>query len=390
MKSIFEGVYQNDRGYWIRPTINGGRTWRKLSARNEKDAIKEGLAILGQQKRSKYGIDRDPFAPCPGTVKESVDDYLASRGSGDNTMSDGYLAAERSRLGYIVRYFGGRPVASIRISDMDGYKVWRVAKAPWGDCLNAVDRELATLSAVISHAVRIGKLETNPIQAGRPRFYKPSTASHSRTRMPENGDVVNRIAEALFSKPRTEKLGWQFLVQCMTGLRTQEAVMLRMDAQRGEPGFLEEDRLDVKRVKGGENPYVMLHPDLREVIAAHRVWHAGRSKTWFDTKRYDLWNAMRIVCRDLGLENITPHGCRAYFVCYQQRLGVSNRDVAAMIGDKTVALIETTYGKIRPGEPPLSFRPSVGSPAWAKWIPQENVVQATFEAQSIASPGATA
>ncbi len=44
-------------------------------------------------------------------------------------------------------------------------------------------------------------------------------------------------------------------------------------------------------------------------------------------------------------------------------------DVAAMIGDSTVSLIQTTYGKPRPGEPKLSFRRSNGTASWEEFKP---------------------
>ena len=47
--------------------------------------------------------------------------------------------------------------------------------------------------------------------------------------------------------------------------------------------------------------------------------------------------------------------------------GVSNEQVAAMIGDRTSSLIETTYGalpEVWSGGEPMDWMPREGAPAW--------------------------
>ena len=79
---------------------------------------------------------------------------------------------------------------------------------------------------------------------------------------------------------RSETLGWQLLVEGLTGLRTEETVTLRMDARTDEPGGLTPDggSLCVRRAKESsrENPYVPVNRGLREVLTAHKIWHDQR------------------------------------------------------------------------------------------------------------------
>jgi hypothetical protein len=53
-----------------------------------------------------------------------------------------------------------------------------------------------------------------------------------------------------------------------------------MDARPDEPGGLTEDgkSLCVRRSKkaGKDNPYIEVHARLKDLLAAHRAWHAGR------------------------------------------------------------------------------------------------------------------
>ncbi len=94
------------------------------------------------------------------------------------------------------------------------------------------------------------------------------------------------IARKLFAHPATEVLGWQFLLEAFTGLRTSEALQLRTDAAPGAPGHLIVTRsvegaagamgagtacwraLDIGRCKNGINPFVVMTPHLEKLLRA--------------------------------------------------------------------------------------------------------------------------
>ena len=51
--------------------------------------------------------------------------------------------------------------------------------------------------------------------------------------------------------------------------------------------------------------------------------------------------------RDLG--HVTPHGLRSYFVTRARESGLSDAEIAMLIGDRTgPAIIAHTYGDVRP------------------------------------------
>jgi integrase len=55
------------------------------------------------------------------------------------------------------------------------------------------------------------------------------------------------------------------------------------------------------------------------------------------------------ACKVLDLPHATPHGLRSYFVTRARESGLSDAEIALLIGDKTgPAIISHTYGDIRP------------------------------------------
>lgn len=53
------------------------------------------------------------------------------------------------------------------------------------------------------------------------------------------------------------------------------------------------------------------------------------------------------ACKKLG--HVTPHGLRSYFVTQARQSGLTDAEIAMLIGDKTgPAIIAQTYGDLRP------------------------------------------
>jgi len=51
------------------------------------------------------------------------------------------------------------------------------------------------------------------------------------------------------------------------------------------------------------------------------------------------------ACMKLGLPHVTPHGLRSYFVTQARQSGLTDAEIAQLIGDKTgPALIAQVYG----------------------------------------------
>lgn len=387
MKAISPGVYQSDSGFFVRVTVKGARTWRKLAAKKAKEAIREGQALFSQISQAKHGLAKDPFASPTCSVGSLIQQYLEAD-CPDKRMHPRpaqFCKQEKQRLARVTEYFGKWPATELRIKDLHGYKDWRAANVTRGLGFRAIDLELNSLSNACNYGVNIGAIDINFLSRGRPRFQKSSDVKHCREFMPENGEELNRLAAALFANPASESLGWQLLFEAMTGCRTNEILRLRTDATRGCPGFIESGRLDIRRSKAGVAPWVVIHPDLAEAIQAWRAWHSGRSVWWLPGRdpaqpldKTSLAHALARVTKELGLPRRTSHGLRAYFVTLQRRAGFRDEEVAEMIGDKTVSLIQSTYGERRFGEAKLSWRSE--QPAWSKWLSVAPIITPNFKA----------
>lgn len=369
------GIYRDDEGgFWIRPTVNGARTWKKLASQNQSDAMVEGAAIVSDHHRAKLGLARDPFAAGDATTFRAVAEAYVEAGCPDRSGKPKAELARRREEQHIRRLlpiFGNLPPGGITQAHARIYGDTR-AGAP-----RAADIELATASNVLSWAIQTGRAVTNPLR-GRARIQRSEDVRHAREVMPASGDEIHAMARVLFAHPASESTGWQLILQAMTGCRTQEILGLRMDAPAKTAGAVEGRYLYVRRAKGGRFPYVELHPALARAIEAHHQWVRDRfpeSRYWFPGAdgvfplgRVALTMALNRVCAKLGLPKRTAHGLRAFYVTVHRSRGEGDAQVAARIGDATAGLISSTYGnlpEVWSGGEPLDWMPKDGVPAWA-------------------------
>jgi integrase len=181
----------------------------------------------------------------------------------------------------------------------------------------------------------------------------------------------------------------------MTGLRTNEALALRMDARSDEPGGLTDDgkSLCVRRSKraGRDNPYVEVHAGLKEMLAAHKRWHRRRypkSPWYFPGRDSDgglpiskgaLTKALNHLFAKGDLKKkFISHGLRAFYVLVRRSHGIGDPQIAWEINHiGGVGTLEKVYGGVPPhwlrGKgPKLSWTPK-GKPAWIRLKPAKMI-----------------
>lgn len=379
-KRVADGIYLRYGAYYERPWVNGKRTFRKLPAKTLKQAKEIYHSRRERQRLSKEGIGESPYArPKARTVADVLRRYRDD-GCPDRAMGkrpDRWRNAEMKRTTILEAWFGKGSALKVDVPLLSQYAKERMAGITRGTGARTVDVEIQTLSNAYAHAVQVGILRENPI-ASRPRYYRSSDARHSRDCAPETTEELHRLAMYFFEEPPSEVFGWQTLFEAMTGVRTNEAIVLRWDAKKGEPGYIEDERwLWLHRSKSGVNPFVVLFPELIEMLAAMRRWHQSKPRPpWFfpsprspnavdvTSLAHALRRASKVVSEGRPR---TSHGLRAYYVTLRRSQGAPDGQIAAEIGDKTASLIETTYGAIPPnwrGSKPLSWLPDGFAPAW--------------------------
>ncbi|MGA2140154.1 MAG: hypothetical protein ABSH14_14955 [Verrucomicrobiia bacterium] len=58
---------------------------------------------------------------------------------------------------------------------------------------------------------------------------------------------------------------------------------------------------------------------------------------------------LAVACKTLEVKHVTPHGLRSFFVTSARESGLTDAEIAMLIGDKSgPALIASTYGDVRP------------------------------------------
>lgn len=382
---VAEGIYQDPRtgNFYERPTIGGRRTWRKLEGHTLKLARESLAQRRTDQARASRGMARDPYAPKPVTIGTLIELYIAAGCPDrfDQVKAGHQEIKELSRLKILRPFWADRDPESIAVqADCRRYRESRRRSASPGKGGRAVDLELNTLANVLRFALQRGKILENPLAAGRPRF-APAVVRHSRDLAPANGEELHALAAHLFEDKRSESLGWQLLIQAMTGCRTSEVLRLRWDAGPGHAGFVEKDWLWLSRAKGGVNPFALVHPALAETLKALAAWRALRgwqSSPWFFPSpkvsgaaviSTALTAALRSASPLVVGRQITSHGLRSYYVTVRRSQGVLDSQIAAEIGDRTGApIVVSTYGAIPPnwqGREGIGWMPEKSPPAWA-------------------------
>lgn len=370
-------TYQDEQmRYWARFPVNRRYTWRLLAeAKNKRDAIAIAQTCAAHRADSFAALAKlYEDAGCPTRKFEA------------RTAS--FITGEKARLRSVVEWFGPLRPGEIRLPLIPKYAAWRIRRnRTKGGGHRAVDVDLATLSNVIQYGIALGIVDMNYIRHNRPVYRRAPDVVHARERMPADAATVHTICEYFLDSVRSEVMAWLSLFQVFTGCRTSELLRLRLDAPPKGAGDISDGYLHLgRRSKSGVNPWVKIGPEFEQCIACFRRWHAARhprSKVYFCGPDGEVLNkcsharAMARACRELSLTKITPHGFRAYYVTKRRREGVLDSLVAAEIGDKTVALISTTYGE-SPGGAPLHWKPAGVLPAWLRWQP---------EAQKIAKLG---
>lgn len=384
--SIGGGAHIDERGgYWARPFINRKRTWRKLKAISDRKAILEA--------------NRTEWTPRAATFAGLAEIWLAAGCPGKKRapMSPPQCEPEKKRIKTLVRHFGQFRCDEIRHKHLDAYAHWRMKQVKrgkqGGGCTVRLD--LVTLSNILRYGVLHGHLEFNFIERGRQPYHR--NPRHARQVMPASAEIIHRIAEKLLFDIRSEVHAWHCFFAEFTGCRTSELLRLRLDAKTTtEAGYIEwltkkeiaERHDDIighlylgRRSKNGMNPWAKIGPEFAQMIRAFLHWHKTRFGTddkseWYFPGRFSseriaknsFGHALTRVVKNLKLAHITPHGFRAFYATKRLRDGARTVEIAAEMGDKTVALVETIYAD-NPDGKKLWWAPADGLPAWHNWVP---------------------
>jgi integrase len=326
----------------------------------------ESAEPLTAARNENGGASETKSEPSSLTVNKILDNYVAA---GQPTVKKRKLKRKAPRsveneaysLPPLRVYFGAKMAEQLTLGDCDAFHVWRRSggyiakftcrgkpvqkKTKGGD--RAVDLNLIVLSNALELAVRQGALKSNPIR-DRGRYADDSTVRHCREVAPTPDGLV-RIIQWM-GKNGSEQDADITRYLAYSGLRLNEGLHSRWSqVDWGE------ELIHVKRSKKGVFPFVLLLPELARLL--RRMKSKAKSDLIFPspfnaaTPRDDSSYRRRLTqaAAACGLPHVTPQGLRSYFVTQARQSGLTDAEIAQLIGDKTgPSLIAEVYGDVRP------------------------------------------
>jgi integrase len=355
--------------YWkgdiivARLRINGKPTWRSTGTNNPTEARAWLKKWKSEAFMLKSGLEPKGVVlhRARVTVGELIDAYVSNgmRTRKGRPKRVSTINGEHGCLRPVRKYFAHRQAASVSLSDADKYRDWRTSGGYFSGSdaqkakqkrmragTRSVDLELTVLGNVFHLAVRRGLLKANPL-VGKGRYGVAEDVRHCREVAPTPAGL-KQIEHWL----RLRKEHGSADVICFlaySGLRINEALPLEWESVDWGQKIV-----NVTRQKRGITPWVPLLPELESLLKAMQ----NRSKsTWLFPSPFDpskirdaaaVRRRLTAACQALGLSHVTPHGLRSYFVTQARASGLSDAEIAMLIGDRTgPSIIAHTYGDIR-------------------------------------------
>lgn len=250
-----------------------------------------------------------------------------------NEAAEGFLAYSRSRkktfrrdgemIATLGKFFDNRPLESLTLDLVEEYVTFRRKQRPtlMGSSLN---REIATLKAIINRAIRNGQLEKNPIAFFK--FFKETP--RNRTLTP---DEYKRLLENCSKRTK-------IFVQLayVTAMRKGEIIGLRWDQVDFQHKVIVLEATDTKTLEKREVPLdEALIEMLRQVprtlgcpyVFTFKGKHIGDIKTNFNS-----------ACRRAGLKGFHFHDLRHCAITNMRKAGVPDNVIMSISGHKTTSM----------------------------------------------------
>jgi integrase len=276
------------------------------------------------------------------TVAQVCDWYLAEAEAGRllgrrrRPIKASSLVNDRSRIeAHIKPLLGKRAVASLKLGDIEGAqadiaagitskpRVGRRGGVTTGGG-GAAARTMSTLRAVLEHAVRLGKIESNPARGVRLLASVPRERRLSQAEIEKLGKVMRTAGQT--GEHPTGLAAIRFFL--MTGFRRMEGLGLQkpwLNAEEGSIRFPDTKSGPQTRVIG------------RAVVDLLLAQPLTKSPFFFPADLGDghFVGVVRVldrVCATAHLEGVTPHTLRHTFASVAADLGFTELTIAALLG----------------------------------------------------------
>jgi len=350
---------QELRGFGVKVVASGLKTfvvqYRNAQARSRRimigrygvmtveEARREAKTVLGKIAKGIDPLEEKHAAIGDAiTVAEVCDWYLTEAEEGRilgrrrRPIKASTLAMDRSRIDvHIKPLLGKRAVSSLKLSDIEGTQADIAAgktSKPRAGSRGGVTtggegvaaRTMSTLHAVFEHAVRLGKIESNPARGVRRLASTPRDRRLSRAEIEKLGKAM-RIAERDGEHP-TGLAAIRFFL--MTGFRRMEGLALDRAWLNGEEGSIR-----FPDTKSGAQTRVIGRAAVNLLLAQRQTGSRYCFPAdWGEGHFVGVVRVLDRVCAMARLEDVTPHTLRHTFASLAGDLGFSELTIAALLG----------------------------------------------------------
>jgi integrase len=363
-----ECLYRKGGKIVARVRVNGKLTWRSTATDNPSEARKWLKKWRNEEWMEQHGFEPKGVVLHRErvTVAELIKEYVEANCPTKKMQAKSLTTVRNEKLFLrpVEAYFGNKVASAVCLGDCDKYRDWRMSggyvssykvrgghprtmRTSGGN--RTVDLELTVLSNAFNLAVRRNVLKSNPFD-GRGRYSLASEIRHCREVAP-TPETLKQIETFLRSR-NEQAIADLVCFLAYSGLRIGEALPLTWGAVNWG-----EQILHIKREKRGITPWV---PILSEMAALLKDMKRRATvdltvdltgtllfPSPFEPNKPRDVSAIRhriaAACKKLEIGHVTPHGLRSYFVTQARQSGLTDADIAALIGDKTGPPISRTY-----------------------------------------------
>ncbi len=347
---------------------------------------------------------REPTAGLDGAARISLREYI-------DTQYRAWALANRprsassalARIEYCFRQWNDQPLCSLSTSQLE---TWKTARLTQGLRPATVLRDLANLSGVLSHAVRLGMLPDNPMRrVDKPRldrtpnvrFLDPEAESRLRSALDardarlraarESGNAWRRERHRTLLRRLTrfgDHMTPAILVSLNTGLRRGELLALRWNDINFRLAVLS---VQATSAKTGQTRHVPLNAEAIETLKQWQVQNpdsAGMDKVFAPTTSFKTaWSG---ILKAAKIRKFRWHDLRHHFASRLVQADVNLNTVRELLGHGSLAMT-VRYAHLGPDQK----REAVALLCECRSAPQEightALAEPTSRAEESPSPG---
>jgi len=320
--------------------LNGRTERRSLYTRNDRIAQKKFVAFCEELDRGIVGFSFHPrrisfvdFAHeylREGTAELAPVSVLRHRQNLFGIAKDKSSGKRLEQDGHLVKFFKRYDFKTIRVRDVERYILKRKNE---GVSASTILKELATLSAMFSYAMRKEILNRNPVRSAK----KPKQKITQPGRAPSM-ERVNKILQHCYPGAR------RFILAFLnSGCRKSE--LSNCDVSDAD---LDEKKLRVIR-KGGKKRHIFMNTVLLRVISEEL---ASRSNVKLDDplflnregRRYrSLRTVLRTACKRAGVPLISHHDLRHAYATFLHQQGKDIPTISCLMGHANPTVTQNIY-----------------------------------------------